>query len=229
MAKPHVRFEGRGTCEAPAAVQEAKEKMKKHLGELADVVPYEDCKWAAFISHHQAVASHSVLLLGKQIEEKLKQQGKRLTEVWVDKEQKATGEGMHEGVRLSQHFILFLTKEVLTRDYCLNEIRMALKYRKNVILVFQTDARSGGVPGPFFGYYGPELKKAFPHADDYGWLMRNSYVPFQDRGSLVDVMLSDPHCGNGILDQMSQDLAATHAAEVRDHRTALPTWTTHLL
>jgi hypothetical protein len=196
--------------------------MTKHLGEPADVVCDEDLKWTAFISHHQADASHTVLLLGKQIEEKLKQQGKRLSDTWVDKQQKATVEGMHEGVRLSQNFILFLTKEVLTRAYCLNEIRMALKYRKNVILVYQTDARSGGVPGPFFDYYGLELKKAFPNADDYEWLMRNSYVQFQDRGSLVDVMLSDPHCRNGILDQMSQDRATTHAAEVRAHRRHRP-------
>jgi hypothetical protein len=175
-----------------------------------------------------------MLYLGERIEKELKQQGKRLTGVWVDKKQKATVEGMHEGVRRSQasfklhfvhderNFILFMTKEVLTREFCLDEIRLALKYRKNVIIVFQTDARSGGVPGPFFDHFGLELKKVFPHADDYKWLMRNSYVPFQDRGSLVDVMLSDPQCGNGILDQMSQDLAATHAAAVRDHRTALP-------
>ena len=159
-------------------------------------------KWAAFVSHHQVIASFQVLWLGERIEKELKQQGKRLTGVWVDKKQKATVQGMHEGVRRSQHFILFLTKEVLTRDYCLNEIRMALKYRKNVILVFQTDARSGGVPGPFVGYYGPELKMAFPNVDGYNWLMRNSYVQFQDRGGLVDVMLSDPKCKNGILDQM---------------------------
>ena len=206
-------------------MQVAPEKMKKHLGEPADVVRDEDLMWAVFVSHHQQIASYQVLYLGERIEKELKQQGKRLTGVWVDKKQKATVEGMHEGVRRSQHFILFLTKEVLTREFCLNEIRLALKYRKNVILVFQTDARSGGVPGPFFGYYGPELKKAFPHADDYEWLMRNSYVPFQDRGGLVDVMLSDPQCRNGILDQMSQDLAATHAAEVRAHRRQQPTAT----
>jgi hypothetical protein len=199
-------------------VQEATEKMQKHLGEPADVVLYADLKWAAFISHHQAVASHSVLLLGKLIEEKLKQQGKRLTGVWVDKSQKATVEGMHEGVRLSQHFILFMTKEVLTREFCLNEIHMALKYRKNVILVFQTNRLYGGVPGTFSEFYGPELKTMFPNVDDYKWLMRNCYVQFQDRGSLVDVMLSDPQCGSGILDQMSQDLSATHAVEVRAHR-----------
>ena len=194
--------------------------MTKYLGEPADFVRDKDLKWAAFISHHQADASFQVLWLGERIEKELKQQGKRPTETWIDKKQKATEEGMHEGVRRSHHFILFLTKDVLTREFCLKEIRLALKYRKNVILVFQTDARCGGVPGPFFDYYGPELKKAFPNADDYGWLMRNSYVQFQDRGSLVDVMLSDPQCRNGILDQMSQDHATTHSAEVRTPRCA---------
>ena len=142
--------------QSPAVMQVAPEKMKKHLGEPADVVRDEDLLWAVFVSHHQQIASYQVLYLGERIEKELKQQGKPLTGVWIDKNQKATEEGMHEGVRLSQHFILFLTKDVLTREFCRNEIRMALKYRKNVILVFQTDARSGGIPGPFFGYYGPE-------------------------------------------------------------------------
>ena len=169
-------------------------------------MPDEQCKWASFISHHQRAASHTVLLLKELIEKKLKEQGKRLTEVWVDKNKKATPEGMREGVRLSRHFILFLTRDVLTRDWCLNEIRMALKHRKNVILVFQTDAHFGGVPGSFHDFYGPELKKAFPNADDYEWLVeKNSYVQFYDRGQHVDVMLCDEMCENGILDQMERE------------------------
>ena len=84
---------------------------------------------------------------------------------------------------------------------------MALKYRKNVILVFQTDTRYGGVPGPFLDYYGSELKKVF-HEEDCKWLMKRAYVPFHDRGQHVDVMLSDPKCKNGILDQMELGEAA---------------------
>jgi hypothetical protein len=105
-------------------------------------------------------------------------------------------------VRLSRNFILFLTKEVLARKWCLKEIRNALKHRKNVILVYETNEDCGGVSGTFTTFYGPELKKAFPHAEDYKWLMKNSYVPFHDRGQHVDVMLCDPKCKNGILDQM---------------------------
>jgi hypothetical protein len=187
--------------EAEAKAQQEKARIR-HLGEPGAEIPEEECKWACFISHYQAEASHQVLGLGGEIEKQLQGLGKRLTKPWIDKQQKATEEGMHEGVRLSRNFILYMTKGVLTRDFCLNEIRMALQYRKNVILVFQTDPRSGGVPGPFFDYYGSELKKAFPNADDGKWLMRNSYVQFHDRGQHVQVMLHDEISKNGIVDQM---------------------------
>jgi hypothetical protein len=77
--------------------------------------------------------------------------------------------------------------QVLTRPFCVNEIRTALQYRKNVILVFQTSKDFGGVPGGFAEFYGPELKRAFPHPADYSWLTRNSYVQFYDRGRHVKV------------------------------------------
>ena len=77
--------------------------------------------------------------------------------------------------------------QVLTRPFCVNEIRTALQYRKNVILVFQTSKDFGGVPGGIADFYGPELKKAFPHPADYSWLTRNSYVQFYDRGRHVKV------------------------------------------
>ncbi len=161
----------------------------RNLGEPADAVPSEKCKWAIYITCHQAEASHQSLWLGALIAQNLKKRGQRLTRVWIDKQERATLDGVYEGVRLSRNYILFLTKQVLTREFCLNEIRNALKYRKNVIIVFQVDQRYGGVRGSFSEFYGPELKKAFPHPDDYMWLMRNSHVDFHDRGQHVDVML----------------------------------------
>jgi hypothetical protein len=113
-----------------------------------------------------------------------------------------------------------------------------------VILVYETNEDCGGVPGSFSTFYGPELRKAFPHAEDYDWLVnKNSYVPFHDRGQHVDVMLCDPKCKNGIIDQMelgeaeaastdllsaSQSCPQSHgvdAAERRSVRTILgPCW-----
>ena len=125
----------------------------QYLG-TADEVREEECKWACFISHHHAAASHQVqrarslrlsasavvvrlmahahphastrtgartraftharpdacmltrarthpvLGLGSKIEERLGNEGKRLCKVWIDKQERAAVEGMHEGVRL---------------------------------------------------------------------------------------------------------------------------------
>jgi hypothetical protein len=188
----------------------------------ADAVPNDQCKWAGFISHHQAGASHQVLWLGGKIEKKLTERRHRLTGVWIDKQECADPDGMNEGVRLSRNFILFLTKEVLSSEWCLKEIRDALKHRKNVILVFQTDKRYGGVPGPFSEFYGPELKKAFPNADDFTWLTRKSYVAFHDRGQHVDVMLCDPKCKNGILDQMEFEEAESATTSLSSSSQSCP-------
>ena len=92
--------------------------------------------------------------------------------------------------------ISLCSQQLLTRSHCCHEIRMALKYRKNVTLVYETDERHGGVARPFVDFYMPELQKAFPNPDDYHWLMRNCYVKFHDRGQHVEAAL------NGILDQM---------------------------
>jgi hypothetical protein len=176
--------------------------LVKYLGEGGNSVPNELCDRSAFISHHQKVASRTVLLLGEWIEKELEKRGYgHLKKVWIDKKERATSSAMKEGVRRSRNFILFLTKEVLTREYCLREIRDALKLRKNVILVYETNEEFGGVKGRFSDFYGPELMKVF-HQEDYEWLIKRSYVEFHDRGQHVDVMLGDLKCRNGILDQM---------------------------
>jgi hypothetical protein len=50
-----------------------------------------------------------VLWLGEKIAKRLAERGQRLTAVWIDKQERATPDGMNEGVRLSRNFILFLT------------------------------------------------------------------------------------------------------------------------
>ena len=89
--------------------------------------------------------------------------------MWVDKEQLATDEGMHEGVRDSLNFILYMTEEVLKRRFCIQEIKWAIQYKKNIIIVFQTDPRHGGVTGAFTEYYDVQLQNAFPNEKEYKW------------------------------------------------------------
>ena len=166
-------------------------------------MPEGDCQWACFVSHHQAAATFQVQWLGREIESRLEAERKLLTQVWIDKQQTATDKGMYDGVRLSQHFILYMTKEVLLSKYCLQETEWALKHRKNIILVCQQDERHGGVPGSFFkGHYEGALRHAFPNEVDFKWLLQRSPVYVHDRGQHADVMFHDAKANNGILDQM---------------------------
>ena len=177
--------------------------MNVCLGSEEDIVPEGDCQWACFVSHHQAAATFQVQWLGREIERRLEAEGKLLTQVWIDKQQTATDKGMYDGVRLSQHFILYMTKEVLMSKYCLQETEWALKHRKNIILVCQQDERHGGVPGSFFkGHYEGALRHAFPNEVDFKWLLQRSPVYVHDRGQHADVMFHDAKANNGILDQM---------------------------
>jgi hypothetical protein len=170
------------------------------LGTEADTIAEDQCKWACFISHVQVVATFQVQWLGGEIERRLEVEGKRLTRVWIDKQQTATDKGMYDGVRLSQHFILYMTKEVLLSKYCLQEIEWALKHRKNIILVCQQDERHGGVPGSFFkGHYEDALRHAFPNEVDFKWLLQRSPVYVHDRGQHADVMFHDAKAKNGSL------------------------------
>eukprot|EP01043_Picozoa_sp_COSAG02_P024621 COSAG02_NODE_1352_length_13107_cov_1461.050584_2_plen_1432_part_00 len=61
---------------------------------------------------------------------------------WLDMEaDNLTLEGMRNGVETSQCFMLVLTHGVLFRPYCIEEIFVAAKLEKDVVLVCETEAR----------------------------------------------------------------------------------------
>ena len=63
---------------------------------------------------------------------------------WVDMhEAEITVEGMRQGVRDSDVFLLVLTARVLSRPYCLLELREALRCGKPVQLLVEEDPRFG--------------------------------------------------------------------------------------
>ena len=169
-----------------------------------DGIQVEQCKWACYLSHHQAAATFMVQTLKEKIERMLEREGQKLKKAWIDKEQAANENGMHEGVKHSQFFLLFMTKEVLHREWCLKELRWALKYRKPIIIVYCHEARHGGSPGSFSDYYLGEIKRTCPNKTDEDWVMKNTYVQFHDRGTHAELVLRDPKSGAGILDQMDK-------------------------
>ena len=57
--------------------------------------------------------------------------------IWYDKDQDPSVEQMRLGVRRNKYFLLYLTEGVLLREFCRKEIRWALHYRKNIVLVWK--------------------------------------------------------------------------------------------
>lgn len=91
-----------------------------------------------FLSHRQSNAQDSVHNMRLILAETLPG-----TSFWLDIEQAPTERGMHDGIRSSNNVILYLTEGVTQREYVQKEMRWALQYGKNIILVGETDERHG--------------------------------------------------------------------------------------
>jgi hypothetical protein len=90
--------------------------------------------WDFFLSHYQLNGGPQM----GQLCAELKLVGKT---AWYDKSETPSVEGMMNGVANSAAFLLFLTRDVFTREFCLLEIREALRLRKPVILLRETEPR----------------------------------------------------------------------------------------
>ena len=54
--------------------------------------------------------------------------------VWLDVDEEPTTAGMKAGVCAKKNFLLFLTKEYFSRQFCQLELEEALKLRRNIVL-----------------------------------------------------------------------------------------------
>ena len=91
-----------------------------------------------FISYYQANAIDQVATLT----ELLKQKNLK---VWFDQGvAEITEQAMIDGVTNSAFVLIFLSKDILTRPFCLMEIRKAIELVKKVLLVYEEDPRSPG-------------------------------------------------------------------------------------
>ena len=106
----------------------------------------------------------------------------------------ANKQGMHDGIRSSEYFIMFMSEKMLTprpngQNWCIQEVQWALQHRKPIIIVFQTNPNWGGVPGSFSEFYLKEIKRAFPATEDHEWIMNNNYNEYHHRGEFDQAML----------------------------------------
>ena len=89
-----------------------------------------------------------------------------------------TAQGMQRGVEDSDVFVLILTANVLTREFCRKEIGWALAARKPILLVREDDAR--------FAAFDYDRWRADEVWDDNGWA-----VPADARATAVHVARRD--------------------------------------
>ena len=98
-------------------------------------VPTFEIKYHAFVSHAQMESSGEAAAL----DFTLRRIG---VYSWRDMSQsEITAEGMKKGVESSDTFILLLTESTLSRWFCLLEIGWALRSKKNIIIVVETNPR----------------------------------------------------------------------------------------
>jgi hypothetical protein len=97
---------------------------------------------------------------------------------WYDQTAWARGDeitrrGMVRGVLASRFFVLLLTKDVFTRWFCRLEIRTAMRLKKPILMVYESDARHAdaycGPPGREVSSYAaqapPDMQRLFEGAE----------------------------------------------------------------
>ena len=119
-------------------------------------------------------------------------------ECWLD--QKATTitkESMEAGVAAAQIFLLFLSEGVLTRPFCLFEIKTAMQSGKKMVLVHETDARHGAFDFSEVSSAPSEIAKILQTHESLPWRRRR----FEQDGILAELLknsgLTPPSASEG--------------------------------
>lgn len=101
---------------------------------------------------------------------------------WIDVEKNPTASGMEEGVKECTDFILFCTEGITESQWCQMEMRWALEYQKNIIVVTETDDRHGR---PNF----TELIRYAPSDLQEGFFTRHVAIPWYRDSEFREVSL----------------------------------------
>ena len=94
--------------------------------------------WDFFLSHVQAEGGRSMRVL----QGKLEARGRSC---WLDRSQAPTGANIERDVPRCRVFLLYLTRSIFTRKWCLFEVLCALRARLPIVLLLE---RRRGVPLP---------------------------------------------------------------------------------
>jgi hypothetical protein len=154
--------------------------------------------------------------------------------VWLDMTEDASEQGMHDGVRFSNYFVMFMSAKMLAprpndgKNWCIQEVQWALEHRKPIIIVFQTNPNWGGVAGNFSHFYKKEIERAFPAKEDRDWILKHVYSEYHHRGEFDQAMLrrilrNMPEASESrpqSLRESSRESSAQSAAVSHSHRSS---------
>ena len=86
-----------------------------------------------FLSHYQANAGDSINLLAAELKH-------FQVRCWTDKgDVEVNADGMKKGIKESKAYILFLSKDCLSRQFVILELREAIELKKPIILLHETE------------------------------------------------------------------------------------------
>ena len=125
---------------------------------------------------------------------------------WLDQNAAAiTKDSMQDGVEASKVFLLFLSHGVLTRPFCLFEIRTALSKQKRIMLMHESDGRHGAFD------FGSESSQAPPDMAEL--LEAHESIPWRRRRFEQDAILHELIKNSGLgVERVSLAAAATASA-----------------
>eukprot|EP00899_Mesostigma_viride_P010758 jgi/Mesvir1/19684/Mv09954-RA.1 len=107
---------------------------------LRELKPGSGQRWHIFFSHVEATGAEQSLTLKVLLEVACPN-----IKIWLDQDRTASESDMVTGVSSSLFFCLILTEGVMKDTDVQLQIREALKAKKPVVLIHETDARHGGV------------------------------------------------------------------------------------
>jgi hypothetical protein len=85
-----------------------------------------------FLSHYQANAGPCAMRLKSQLSRSWSDGSDE--DIWLDKDNKPSEDGMKAGVAGAEYFLLILSDGIFSRWFCRLEIREALRLKKKILL-----------------------------------------------------------------------------------------------
>jgi len=99
---------------------------------------------------------------------------------------------LHDAVQNCSAFLFFITDGILDSKWCAQEIRWAVQFQKNIILVRETDERHGGISmKDFFKQVPQDLMETFQNIIAIPWYREPAYRDVSIKSILKAAQLGD--------------------------------------